>query len=139
MHYAPVNSSCTQPPSPPPGYSGAFTRLVSPGVGHLKHFFFSRGQDIWQPRGQPRAFDTHAARGFLSEYNYKEDFTGKTSRLAHLSRTGKIEEVCKGMFSILCLHFLIAYQARITQRNAGAIDVNQRFFWLLNQVSLDII
>ena len=27
---------------------------------------------------------------------------------------GKNEEVCKGMFSILCMHFFIAYQARIT-------------------------
>ena len=27
------------------------------------------------------------ARGFLSEYNYAEDFTGKESRFAHLSRT----------------------------------------------------
>ena len=26
----------------------------------------------------------------------------------------KNEEVCKGMFSILCMHFFIAYQARIT-------------------------
>ena len=41
----------------------------------------------------------------------------------------KIEEVCKGMFSILCMHFFIAYQARITnERNSRAIDVNQRFF-----------
>ena len=41
----------------------------------------------------------------------------------------KIEEDCKGMFSILCMHFFFAYQARIThERNSGAIDVNQRFF-----------
>ena len=32
------------------------------------------------------------------------------SRLAHLSRTG----ACKGIFSMLCMHFFIAYQARIT-------------------------
>ena len=37
-------------------------------------------------------------------YNYTEDFSGKASRLVHLSRTGKIEEVCKCMFSILCMH-----------------------------------
>ena len=29
---------------------------------------------------------------------------------AHPSKTGG----CKGMFSILCMHFFIAYQARIT-------------------------
>ena len=35
--YASVNSSCTQTPPPPlPGYCGAFSRLVSPGVGHLQ-------------------------------------------------------------------------------------------------------
>ena len=43
-------------------------------------------------------------------YNYIEDITGKKSRLAHLSRTGG----CKGMFSILCMHFFSAYQASIT-------------------------
>ena len=31
------------------------------------------------------------------------------------------------MFSFLCMHFFIAYQARIAERNSGAIDVNQRF------------
>ena len=39
----------------------------------------------------------------------------------------KIEEVYKGMSSILCMHFFIAYQPRITWRNSGAIDMNQRF------------
>ena len=46
----------------------------------------ARGPGICQPRGQPRAFDTHAVS---YQYNYTEDFTGKTSTLAHLSRTGK--------------------------------------------------
>ena len=41
---------------------------------------------------------------------YTEDFTRKTSRLAHLSRMGEIVEECKGTFSILCMHFFIAYQ-----------------------------
>ena len=98
-------------PPPPRAIAGHLPALSVPGMGHLKNFVASRGPGICQPLGQPRTFDTHAARGFLSEYNYKEDFTGKTSRLAHLSRTGKIEEVCKGMFSVFCLHFLIAYQA----------------------------
>ena len=106
-----MTSSCKWSPPPPRAIAGHLPALSVPGMGHLKNFVASRGPGICQPLGQPRTFDTHAARGFLSEYNYKEDFTGKTSRLAHLSRTGKIEEVCKGMFSVLCLHFLIAYQA----------------------------
>ena len=55
--------------------------------------------------------------GFISGYantenvfyclnNYTKDFTGKENRLA--------QRPCKGMFLILCMHFFIAYQARIT-------------------------
>ena len=42
------------------------------------------------------------------------------------------------MLSILhvCMHFFIAYQAR--REEIGAIDANQ-VFWLLNQISVDII
>ena len=42
------------------------------------------------------------------------------------------------MSSILCIHFSIAYQARNYMVKSEAIDANQRF-WLLNQVSVDII
>ena len=42
------------------------------------------------------------------------------------------------MSSILCIHFSIAYQARNYMAKSEAIDANQRF-WLLNQVSVDII
>ena len=77
---------------------------------------------------QPRAFDTHAV-----------SYQNITTQTILLEKTWedwlicqgrqKIEEDCKGMFSILCIHFFIAYQARIThERNSGAIDVNQRFF-----------
>ena len=74
-------------PAPhPPGYCGAFAHLVSPGGGGICKCCAARGPGICQPRGQPRAFDTHAVS---YQYNYTEDFTGKTSTLAHLSRTGK--------------------------------------------------
>ena len=66
---------CPAPPHPPPGYCGAFARLVSPGVGHL--------QILHCPGGGGGAFANPGAipelltRGFLSEYNYTEGFTGK--------------------------------------------------------------
>ena len=69
------------PPPPSPGYSGQsrgwsiFQILCCPGSVHL-------------PTPGPFPSFWHA-RGFLSEYNYTEDFTGKKSRLAHLSRRGK--------------------------------------------------
>ena len=78
-----VNSSCAQPPSPlPPATLGHLPTLSVLGVGHLQILCAAQGPGI----GQPQTFDTHS---FLSAYNYTEDFTGKTSRLAHLSRTRK--------------------------------------------------
>ena len=103
-------------PLPLPGYCGAVATLSVPGVGHCK-FCAARRPGICLP-------SFWHARSFLSECNYTEDFTGKTSRLAHLSRTGN----CKGMFSILCMQSLIAYQARITWQNGSYRRVNQRFF-----------
>ena len=100
---ASVNSSCAHSPPPshhpgllrsicPPCQSrgGAFANFALLGARHLS----TPGPAFWQ------------ARGFLSEYTYTEDFNGKTSRLAHLSRRRKN---CKGMFSIWCMHLFIAY------------------------------
>ena len=104
------------PAAPSSPTSGLLWGICPPcqscGWGICK-FCAARGPGICQARAGPAPSFWHA-RGFLLEYNYTEDFTGKTSRLAHLSRTGKIEEVCKDSFSILCMHFFIAYQARVT-------------------------
>ena len=95
----------------PRATAGHWPALSVPGVGHLQILCCPGDGHVPTPR-----------------FWHADDFTGKTRRLAHLSRTG-IEEDCKGMFSILCMHFFIAYQARIThERNSGAIDVNQRLF-----------
>ena len=136
--YASVNSTCAQPPPPSPpgllrgiclpwqsqGWGIKLQILRCPGAGHLP-----------TPGQTPNSWH---ARGFLLDYNYTEDVTVKTSRLAYLSRTGKIEEVCKGIFLILCMHFFIAYQARITWRNRE-LSTWINVFWLLNQISVDII
>ena len=102
---ASVNSNCAHTPPPPPHHhprllrsicppcksrGGAFANFALLGARHLS----TPGPAFWQ------------ARGFLSEYTYTEDFNGKTSRLAHLSRRRKN---CKGMFSIWCMHLFIAY------------------------------
>ena len=76
---------------PPPGYCGAFARLVSPGGGAFANFVLPGGRAFANP--EPFLSFWHT-RSFLSENNYTEDFAGKESRLAHLSRTGKFEEVC---------------------------------------------
>ena len=99
------------PPPPPRATAGHLPVLSVPGVGHLQILCCPEAGHL--PTPGPFLSFWHA-RGFLSENNYTEDFTRKESRLARLSRTGKIEEVCKGMFLILCMHFFIVFWARIT-------------------------
>ena len=69
----------------PPGYCGAFSRLVSPGGGAFANFALRGGRAL--PTPSPLANISHAL-SLLSEYDYTEGFTEKKSRLAHLSRTG---------------------------------------------------
>ena len=120
---------------PPPGYCRAFARLVIPGVEHLQILCCPVGGDL--PTPGPFLIFWHA-RGFLSEYNYTEDFTGKESRLAHLSGQEKIGDGCKGMFLILCMHFFIACHGQNTSRNRE-LSTWINVFWLFNQISIDII
>ena len=80
-------------------------------------------------------------RGFLLEYNYTEDFTGKTRRLAHLSRTGKkmkrFVKACSRFYA--CISSLLIkpeLHNRITNRELSTwINV----FWVMNQISVDTI
>ena len=118
-------------PSSPPGYCGAFTRLVSPRGGAFANFALPGDWAFANPGASK-------AHGFLSKYNYTEDFTGKKSRLAHLSRTGKIEEVCKGMFSFYaCISSLLIKPELHSE--IGSCRRESTFFWLLNQNSVVII
>ena len=113
MHYATVNSSCAQLP-PPPGLlrSGTVARLVSPGDVPFANFALPRGPGICQSLGQPRAFDTHAVS--YQNITTQRILLEKQADWLICQGQEKIEEVCKGIFLILCMHFFIAYQARIT-------------------------
>ena len=91
---------------------GAFGRLVSSGGGAFANFFAARGPCIYQLRGRPRAFDTHAVS--YPNITIQRILLEKQADWLICQGWEKIEEVCKGMFSILCMHFFIAYQARIT-------------------------
>ena len=59
---------------------------------------------------------------FLSEYNYTEDFIGKASRLAHLSRTGKN---CKGLKRKV-IDFMHAFLHCLSSQNYIAIKRSYR-------------
>ena len=80
------------PRHPPPGHPppratvGHLPALSVPGVGHLQILHCQGARHLPTPGATPSF--CHAL-SFLSEYDYTEDFTRKTSRLAHLSRMGK--------------------------------------------------
>ena len=71
------------------------------------------GRAFSNPGATP-SFRQARARGLLSKYNFTEDLLEKQADWLIFQGREKIEELCKGMSSILCMHFFIAYQARIT-------------------------
>ena len=116
MHQSiPPAPTLASPPAPQVT-AGHFPTLSVPGVGHLQ-ICTARGPSICQPRGHSLAFDTHAVS--YQNINYIEGFTGKKTRLVHLSKTG-IRHVLDFMHAFL--HCLSKLHSEI-----GAIDVNQRF------------
>ena len=94
-------------PPPPPGATP-----VSPEGGAFFKFCAARGPGICQPRGHSQAFDTHAVS--YQNITTQRILLGKKGDWLICQGQEKIEEGCKGMFLILCMHFFIAYQARIT-------------------------
>ena len=127
MFYASVNSNCAlrpppPPPPPTPGYCGAFACLVSPGGGVFANFVLPGGRALANLGAIPEV-GKHA-RGLLSKYYYTEDFSGKESRLTHLSRK-KLKRVVK-----VCSCFYACISSLNYIAKSGAIDVNQRF-WVI--------
>ena len=94
-------------PAPPPGYCGAFARLVSPGGWGICKFCTARGPGICQPPGHSRAFDTHAV-------SYQNITTQKV-----LLEKKQIGSSVKDRNKLLIKPEL--------HSEIGAIDVNQRF------------
>ena len=87
---ASVNSTCTQPP---PGYHETFAHLVSPGGGAIANFAPPGGRAFANPGPFPSFWHT---RGFLSEYNYTEGFTGKKKQIgSSVKDRNKLKRVVK--------------------------------------------
>ena len=82
---ASVNSSCAQPPPPFRATVEHLPAMSVPGVGHLQILHCPGAGHLPTPGPFPSFWHAHC---FLSEYNYTEGFTGKKSRLAHLSKAG---------------------------------------------------
>ena len=105
MHAPPPST-----PPPPPlfwGTAGHLLAIPVPGVGHLQILRCPGAGHL--PTPGPFPSFCHA-RGLLSKYHYTEDITGK-KKADWLICQG--HRVVNGMFSILCMHFFIAYQASL--------------------------
>ena len=127
MHQSiPAMPRHTPPPPPPPlrlqwgplrllqwGICPAL--LVSPRHGAFAIFALPGGQAFANPGTNPELL----TRTRVSYQNITTQMILLEKQADWLICQGrqKIEEVCKGMFSISCMHFFIAYQARITERN----------------------
>ena len=99
------------PPPPNPGLMGAFVHLVSPGGGAFANFELPVGRAFANPGATPSF--RHAAVSYR-RITTQRILLEKQADWVIFQGRKKNEEVCKGMFSILCMHFFIAYQARIT-------------------------
>ena len=91
-------------PSLPRATAGRFARIVSPGGGALAKL-------RCQPRGHPLTFDTHVAS--YPNITTQRIFLEKQADWLISQGREKIVEGSKDVFSILCMHFFIAYQSGI--------------------------
>ena len=116
------------PPPPPPPHRatvGRLPTLLVPGVGNLQILLCPGTRHLPTP-GYSQAFGTHA----VSYQNITTQRILLEKQTYWLICQGKeeIEEGCKGMFSILCMHFFIAYQARIAWRSGDRSRLESTFF-----------
>ena len=102
------------PPPPLPGYCGAFALLVSSGDGAFANFTLPGGR-AFANLGANTELLTRT-RFPISSITTQRILLEKQADWLIFQGQEKLEEVCKGMFSILCMHydFFIAYQARTT-------------------------
>ena len=107
-----MHQSMPAAPSLPRAIAGRFARIVSPGGGTLAKLRCLGVGHLPTP-GPPLTFDTHVASypNITKQWIFLEK--KKADWLISQGRE-KIVEGSKDMFSILCMHFFIAYQSGIT-------------------------
>ena len=120
-----MHQSILPAPNLPGLLRGIWPPCRSRGWGICK-FFTARGPGICQARGHSRAFKH--ARGFLSECNYTEGFTGKKKEIGSSVKDGnklkRVVKVCSRFYA--CISSLLI-KPKLLHSEIGAINVNQRF------------
>ena len=100
-------------------------------------FCTARGPGICQPRGNSRAFDTHAV-------SYQNITTQKVllekkqigSSVKDRNKLKRVVKACSRFYT--CISSLLIKQEFIHSKNRS-YRCESTFFWLLNQISIDII
>ena len=117
-------------PLPPPGLPRAICPPF-PGVGHLQFLHCPGAGHLSTPGLFPSFWN---ARGFLSEYNYTVDITGKKADWLIFQGEGVVK-ACSRFYACIS-SLLIKPELRSETRELSTwINV----FWLVNQISVDII
>ena len=127
-----MHQSIPAAPSPCLGSCGAFVCLFSPRDGAFANFVLPGGRAFANLGAIPELFQDTCAVSYQNITTQR--ILLKKSRLAHLSRTGG----CKVMFSILCMHFFIAFKPEL-HRETRELSMRINVFWLVNQISVNII
>ena len=119
---------------PPAGYCGAFACLISPGGEALVNSAWPRGWAFAYPRANPALLTSTWFPIILN----MEDFTGNTSRLAHLS---KMQKTCRGFLkhvpwfwaclSVLLINteFTLRNWELMTYMNWLVLFIESNLFW----------
>ena len=129
MCNASVNPSC---PLPPPGATaGHFPAFSVPGVGHLQILHCPGAGHLSTSRLFPSFWH---ARGFLSEYNYTVDITGKKADWLIFQGQGVLK-ACYWFYACISSLLIKPELHGETRELSKWINV----FWLVNQISVDII
>ena len=103
--------------------------LSIPGVGHLQILRCPGTGHLPTP-------NFWHARGFLSEYNYTEDFTGKTG--SSVKDRKKLKRFIKACFRFYaCISSLLIKPELHSE--IGSYRRKSKFFGLSNQISIDVI
>ena len=105
------------PPSPPPpsrATAGHLPSLSVPGMGHFQILPCPGAGHLPTPGPTPKVLTR--TRLPISSITTQRILLEKQADWLIFQGQEKLEEVCKGMFSILCMNydFFIAYQARTT-------------------------
>ena len=122
---ASVNSTCAHPTPPPPSRAtaGHLPALLVPEVGHLQILHCPGAGHL--PTQGPFPSFWHA-RGFPSEYNYTEGFTGKMQIGSSVKYRNKLKRVVKACFRFYACISSLLIKPKLHSEN-GAIDVNRGF------------